>query len=93
MNQTDVLTSGGGIGGAVLAALVVRGGKRVTIVERANVPLPFLHPGLLWPAAMRTMASIRPLDGQRTPCAFYFPETPARARTRLTPHADRGKGI
>ena len=68
MNQTDVLISGGGIGGAVLAALLVRGGKRVTIVERAKGPPPFLRPELLWPAAMHTLASIRTLEFWERDC-------------------------
>ena len=68
MKQTDVLISGGGIGGAVLAALLVRGGKRVTIVERAKGPPPFLRPELLWPAAMRTLASIRPVEFWEREC-------------------------
>lgn len=68
MNQTDVLISGGGIGGAVLAALLVREGKRVTIVERAKGPPPFLRPELLWPAAIRTLESIRPLEFWEREC-------------------------
>jgi 2-polyprenyl-6-methoxyphenol hydroxylase-like FAD-dependent oxidoreductase len=61
MNHPDVVISGGGIGGAVLAALLVQGGKRVTIVERATGPPPFLRPELLWPPALRTLERIRPL--------------------------------
>lgn len=68
MTQTDVLISGGGIGGAVLAALLVHGGKRVTIVERAMGPPPFLRPELLWPAAIRTLESIRPLEFWERDC-------------------------
>jgi 2-polyprenyl-6-methoxyphenol hydroxylase-like FAD-dependent oxidoreductase len=62
MKTTDILIAGGGIGGAVLAALLVRGGKRVMIVERATGPPPFLRPELLWPAAVRVLEEIRPLE-------------------------------
>ena len=68
MSQTDVLIAGGGIGGAVLAALLVHGGKRVTIIERAKGPPPFLRPEVLWPAAVRTLEGIRPLEFWEREC-------------------------
>src|SRR5687767_346376 len=68
MSKADVLIAGGGIGGAVLAALLVRGGKKVTIVERATGPPPFLRPELLWPPAMRILESIQPLEFWERDC-------------------------
>jgi 2-polyprenyl-6-methoxyphenol hydroxylase-like FAD-dependent oxidoreductase len=68
MSKTDVIIAGGGIGGAVLAALLVRGGKAVTIVEKATGPPPFLRPELLWPPAMRILEDIRPREFWEREC-------------------------
>jgi 2-polyprenyl-6-methoxyphenol hydroxylase-like FAD-dependent oxidoreductase len=68
MNQTDIVIAGGGIGGAVLAALLAEGGKRVTIAERATGPPPFLRPELLWPPAVRILERIRPLEFWERDC-------------------------
>ena len=57
--KTDVLIAGGGIGGAVLAALLVRGGRKVIILERSTQPPPFLRPEILWPAAVQTLCGLR----------------------------------
>ena len=57
--NTDVLIAGGGIGGAVLAALLARGGKQVVIIERSVGPPPFLRPEILWPAAAETLFALR----------------------------------
>jgi 2-polyprenyl-6-methoxyphenol hydroxylase-like FAD-dependent oxidoreductase len=68
MHQTDIVIAGGGIGGAVLASLLVQGGKRVTIVERATGPPSFLRPELLWPPAVRILEHIRPLKFWEREC-------------------------
>jgi 2-polyprenyl-6-methoxyphenol hydroxylase-like FAD-dependent oxidoreductase len=68
MSKRDVIIAGGGIGGAVLAALLVRGGKTVTIVEKATGPPPFLRPELLWPPAMRIIEDIRPREFWEREC-------------------------
>ncbi len=68
MNRTDVVIAGGGIGGAVLAALLVQGGQRVTVVERATGPPPFLRPELLWPPAVQVLERIRPLEFWEREC-------------------------
>ncbi len=40
----DNLIVGGGIGGAVLANLLARGGKRVVVLEKNLVPPPIARP-------------------------------------------------
>ncbi len=57
--ETDVLVVGGGIGGVVLAELLVRAGKRVLVVERGAGPPPFLRPEVLWPSAAQTLFKLR----------------------------------
>ena len=57
--KADILIAGGGIGGTVLAALLVRGGRKVTVLERSFGPPPFLRPEILWPAAVETLCGIR----------------------------------
>lgn len=64
----DVIIAGGGIGGAVLAALLTRGGKRVLIVERAKGPPPFLRPEILWPRAVETLFSLKPREFWEREC-------------------------
>ncbi len=64
----DVVIAGGGIGGAVLAALLVRGGLRVTVIERAKGPPPFLRPEILWPPAVATLCSLRPREFWEREC-------------------------
>ena len=69
--STDFLIVGGGIGGAVLAQLLGRAGKRVVVLERDAVgarPLP--RPEVLWPATVRT---IRPLLPRGTADATLLP--------------------
>ena len=58
----DFLIVGGGIGGAVLANLLGRRGKRVLVLERSRTPAPQNRPEILWPATvevLRTSSSIR----------------------------------
>ncbi len=64
----DVIIAGGGIGGAVLAALLTRGGKRVLIVERAKGPPAFLRPEILWPSAVETLFSLKPREFWEREC-------------------------
>ena len=58
MLRTDVLVAGGGIGGAVLATLLVHAGRRVIVLERSTKPPPFLRPEVLWPAAATTLFAV-----------------------------------
>jgi 2-polyprenyl-6-methoxyphenol hydroxylase-like FAD-dependent oxidoreductase len=57
--STDILVVGGGVGGAVLAALLVLGGRTVTVLERSTKPPAFLRPEILWPAAVQTLCGLR----------------------------------
>ncbi len=56
----DVLIAGGGIGGAVLAQLLARGGKRVAVLERSTSPPKWLRPEILWPATTQILHSLAP---------------------------------
>ncbi|MEQ1853576.1 MAG: NAD(P)/FAD-dependent oxidoreductase, partial [Chthoniobacteraceae bacterium] len=66
--NADVLIAGGGVGGAVLAALLVLGGRKVTLLERSTKPPPFLRPEILWPAAVQTLCGIRDRAFWETQC-------------------------
>jgi 2-polyprenyl-6-methoxyphenol hydroxylase-like FAD-dependent oxidoreductase len=56
--RADVLVVGGGIGGAVLAGLLGRAGKRVTVVERSLGPAGIGRPEILWPATVRVLEGL-----------------------------------
>jgi 2-polyprenyl-6-methoxyphenol hydroxylase-like FAD-dependent oxidoreductase len=56
----DFLIVGAGIGGAVLAKLLSRAGKRVLILEREATPQPIVRPEVLWPATAQFLESILP---------------------------------
>lgn len=56
----DFLIVGTGIGGSVLANLLVRSGRRVVILERDLAPVPRARPEILWPATVRFLESLLP---------------------------------
>ena len=56
----DFVVVGGGIGGAVLAGLLGRGGKQVVVLEKSLAPPPWARPELLWPATMEVLFSLSP---------------------------------
>jgi 2-polyprenyl-6-methoxyphenol hydroxylase-like FAD-dependent oxidoreductase len=56
----DFLIIGGGIGGAVLANLLGRRGKRVVVLERSRTTAPQARPEILWPATVRILRSLLP---------------------------------
>ena len=58
--QADVIIAGGGIGGAVLAQLLSRGGQRVIVLERSAAPPNWLRPEILWPATIEVLFSLAP---------------------------------
>jgi len=58
--QADVVIAGGGIGGAMLAELLGRGGKRVIVLERSVAPPNWLRPEILWPATAEVLFSLAP---------------------------------
>ena len=56
----DILIVGGGIGGAVLANLLARGGKRVAVLEKNLVPPPIARPEILWPHTVQFLRTLIP---------------------------------
>jgi 2-polyprenyl-6-methoxyphenol hydroxylase-like FAD-dependent oxidoreductase len=58
----DFLIVGGGIGGAVLANLLGRSGKRVVVVEKSRASAPQMRPEILWPATVQVLRSLLPAD-------------------------------
>src|SRR5262245_36785034 len=58
----DFLIVGGGIGGAVLANLLGRKGKRVLVLERARAPAPQNRPEILWPATVQVLRGLIPAE-------------------------------
>jgi 2-polyprenyl-6-methoxyphenol hydroxylase-like FAD-dependent oxidoreductase len=58
----DFVVVGGGIGGAVLAELLGRGGKQIVVLERSFAPPPWVRPELLWPATMEVLFSLSPRE-------------------------------
>src|SRR5262245_36800979 len=60
--DADVIVAGGGIGGAVLAQLLHRGGKRVIVLERSTAPPDWLRPEILWPATTKVLFSLAPRE-------------------------------
>src|SRR5439155_13092135 len=56
----DFLIVGGGIGGAVLANLLSRRGKRVLVLEKSWTPVPQNRPEILWPATVDVLRTLIP---------------------------------
>jgi 2-polyprenyl-6-methoxyphenol hydroxylase-like FAD-dependent oxidoreductase len=56
----DFLIIGGGIGGAVLANLLGRRGKRVVVLEKSRTTTPQARPEILWPATVQILRSLLP---------------------------------
>lgn len=57
---SDFLIVGGGIGGAVLANLLGRRGKRVLVLEKSRTPTPQNRPEILWPATVEVLRTLIP---------------------------------
>jgi 2-polyprenyl-6-methoxyphenol hydroxylase-like FAD-dependent oxidoreductase len=62
---TDFLIVGGGIGGAVLANLLGRRGKRVLVLEKGGPVYPQSRPEILWPATVSLLRELIPADLER----------------------------
>src|SRR5262245_15812598 len=60
MSAAEFVVCGGGIGGAVLAEQLARGGRRVVVLERNLQPPTFLRPEILWPASIDHLTTLRP---------------------------------
>jgi 2-polyprenyl-6-methoxyphenol hydroxylase-like FAD-dependent oxidoreductase len=58
----DFLIVGAGIGGAVLANLLSRAGKRVLVLEREAAPPRIVRPEVLWPATVQFLETILPRE-------------------------------
>jgi 2-polyprenyl-6-methoxyphenol hydroxylase-like FAD-dependent oxidoreductase len=56
----DFLIIGGGIGGAVLANLLGKRGKRVLVLEKGRTPVPQNRPEILWPATVEVLRTLIP---------------------------------
>lgn len=54
----DFLIIGGGIGGAVLANILGRRGKRVLVLEKSRTSTPQARPEILWPATVEILRSL-----------------------------------
>jgi 6-methylpretetramide 4-monooxygenase len=58
--SADLLVVGGGIGGAVLANLLDRGGKEVVVLEKSITPPDWVRPEVLWPVTVQVLFSLSP---------------------------------
>jgi len=65
----DFLIVGAGIGGAVLANLLARAGRRVLILERELAPPSRPRPEGLWPATASFLQSLLPAEGDEAALA------------------------
>jgi 2-polyprenyl-6-methoxyphenol hydroxylase-like FAD-dependent oxidoreductase len=93
----DVLIVGGGIGGAVLAHLLSRAGKRCVVLERETRPAPIVRPEVLWPATVATLSSLLPareLHGSALlPLSGIEFHVDGQPVVRVTPDAFRRAGV
>src|SRR3954453_6786004 len=60
--DADAVIVGGGIGGAVLANLLARQGKRAIVLEKNAAPIRIERPEVLWPATLKILGSIMPAE-------------------------------
>jgi len=58
----DLVVSGGGIGGAILAELLARAGKRIVVLERGTAPPAWTRPEIYWPATADFLATLIPRE-------------------------------
>lgn len=58
----DFLIVGAGIGGAVLAEMLGRAGKKVIILEKSASHPPWTRPEILWPGTVERLFAFRPRD-------------------------------
>jgi 2-polyprenyl-6-methoxyphenol hydroxylase-like FAD-dependent oxidoreductase len=56
----DFLIVGGGIGGAVLAGLLGRAGRRVLVLEKSLTPPKIIRPEILWPSTTEILRGLLP---------------------------------
>jgi 2-polyprenyl-6-methoxyphenol hydroxylase-like FAD-dependent oxidoreductase len=58
--DTEFLVVGGGLGGGVVAGLLARAGRRVTVLERNPGKTPTVRPEVLWPATLGVLEALLP---------------------------------
>ena len=58
----DILIVGGGIGGAVLAELLGRGGKRAVVLEKSTERPAWTRPEILWPHTVQFLFTLLPRE-------------------------------
>lgn len=56
--ESEFLVVGGGLGGGVLAGLLAKAGRRVTVLERNAGKVPIVRPEVLWPATVELLDSL-----------------------------------
>ena len=56
--DAEFLIVGGGLGGGVLAGLLGKAGRRVTVLERNPGKTPIIRPEVLWPATVAVLESL-----------------------------------
>ncbi len=61
--DAEFVIVGGGIGGAVLANRLARGGKRVVVLEKSAAPEAAVRPEILWPATMAVLSDLLSKEG------------------------------
>lgn len=81
----DFAIVGGGIGGAVLAQLLARGGKRVVVLERSLGPAGPIRPEILWPATIETLFSLAPREEWEKTAILPLRDLDLRNRKGLQP--------
>lgn len=67
MPNADFIIAGGGIGGAALAALLARGGKRVLVLERNTAAPTLARPEGLWPVTASRLHKLLEHIGDNKP--------------------------
>jgi monooxygenase len=87
--DADVLIAGGGIGGAVLAELLGRSGKRVIVLERSLAPPKWLRPEILWPVTAQRLFSLAPREVWEQRAMFPLQSIVVNDGTQFLPLADR----
>jgi 2-polyprenyl-6-methoxyphenol hydroxylase-like FAD-dependent oxidoreductase len=92
----DFLIVGGGIGGAVLARLLTRRGKRVVVVEKGAGPPKLVRPEVLWPVTvelLRSLLSAADLDHAMIPARGVAFTSGSETRMLVTPEVIHEAGV